>query len=333
VYVSEYLSNIEKVVRAQIIWRLGSIVVVGLLVAVILNVMLRKLIGRPLTAMVNTVQQFGRGNLTARMPHIETMELGLLADKFDKMAAAIQAADSDRKMRMEKAIDIQMKLLPVPSSLTDLKFTYIFRPAAEVAGDYFDIIRFPDNTFLFCVADIVGHGVPSAMEAAMLKAVLKITAQHEADPQRLIYLLHNSFSEVTPEEDFATVMLVHWKPVEGVINYVSAGHETGYLARSNGQIKELTSTGPILGITGLSEWSEQQFAIEPGDRIILLTDGITETLSTEGEVFGRDRIIEVINKFRQESIETFLDGLMEAVVTFRGSGMQLDDITVLSVDL
>jgi sigma-B regulation protein RsbU (phosphoserine phosphatase) len=333
VYVSEYLSNIKKVIRAQIIWRLGSIAVVGLLVVVIINVMMRKLIGKPLTGMVKTVQHFGQGNFSIRMPAVETKELGLLADTFDEMAAALQTADNDRKLRMEKAMNIQMNLLPAASSLTDLKFAYIFRPAAEVAGDYFDIIRLPDNTFLFCVADVVGHGVPAAMEAAMLKAVLKTAAPHESDPQKIIQLLHSIFSEETLEEDFATVMLVHWQPVKSILTYASAGHETGYLARSNGEILELNPTGPVLGIRELSQWSQISINVSPKDRIIMLTDGIIETFSPKGELFGRQRIIESLKLGRSQPINAISETLLNDIISFRGQVQQTDDITFLAVEL
>ena len=89
----------------------------------------------------------------------------------------------------------------------------------------------------------------------------------------------------------------------------------------------------ILGINGLSEWSEKQLGIESGDRLILLTDGITETFSPNGEAFDSSRLIEVIHKFRKETIEIFSEGLMEAIVAFRGTEIQLDDITMLAIEL
>lgn len=333
VFVSEYLSNIKRIVRAQVIRRIVSIILVGFALVIVLNFVLHKMIAVPLYGMVDVVRQFAIGRMSSRMPNVNTKELGVLTDEFNHMAGIIETAEKERRQRLEKARMIQQNLLPDTSSFNNIKLACLFQPAAEVAGDYYDIITLNDHSLLFCIADVIGHDVPAAMSAAMLKALLKEAVGQEYNLSKLIHRVHLAFSEVTLESDFATMILARWSPQNRRLYYVSAGHETAYLVRSEGQIEELNSTGPILGLEGISEWSEQELVIGQTDRLILLTDGITETLSPKGETFGRKRVIEVIEKSRQKPVEAFSERLIESIVTFRGSGIQLDDITMLAIEL
>ncbi len=333
VFVSEYLSNIKRIVRAQIIRRIVSIIFVGLALVIVLNFVLHKMVAIPLYGMVDVVRQFAIGQRSSRMPSVDTKELGVLADEFNHMADMIETAEKERHQRLEKARMIQQNLLPDTSSLDNIKLACLFRPAAEVAGDYYDVITLNDNSLLFCLADVVGHDVPAAMSAAMLKALLKGAVGQDYNLSELIHRVHLAFSEVTLESDFATMILVRWFPRNRRLYYVSAGHETAYLVRSKDQIEELNATGPILGLKGLFEWPEQKLVIGRGDRLILLTDGITETISPKGEAFGKKRVIEIIEKSRQESVDAFPERLIESIIAFRGSGIQLDDITMLAIEL
>lgn len=333
VYVSEYLSNIRQILRAQILRRVINIVLVGVALAVILNIVLHQFIAQPLRAMTSTIQRFGQGNLNSRMPFIRTMELGFLADEFDHMARTIETANTERRLRMEKAQMIQKNLLPDLSSIVDIRLTCLFQPAAEIAGDYFDIIRFSDHTLLFCIADVIGHDVPAAMGAAMLKALLKTATEQENKPEKLIYIVHSAFSQVTLEGDFATIMLAHWHPTSRVLTYVSAGQETGYLIRSQSEIQQLKSTGPVMGIQGLAQWSKTRLIITPRDRLVMLTDGIVETLSPQGEVFGRERLMDILEQTRSEPLNTLSEKLMDNITSFRGPTPQTDDMTMLAIEL
>lgn len=336
VYVSEYLSDVRLIVRAQVIRSIISIFLVGLTIAIVLNVILHRMVASPLYAMVDIVRQFAYGRRDCRMPNVKTNELGILADEFNSMAAMIETAEKDRNARLEKARQIQQNLFPDVSSVKDVKIACLFNPASEAGADYdyYDVIRLKDDSILFCLVDVIGYDVPAAMSAAMLKALIKEAAEQENDLAKLIARVHLSFSEVLPESDYATMFLARWSASERLLYYVNAGQEYGYLAKSNEHIEQLNSTGPILGLETLPQWTQQHITIDKGDRLILLTDGVTETISPQGEPFGRERIKQIIEKCMLESVEEFAEQLIHYVTKFRGSGRpQLDDITVLAVDL
>jgi len=317
----------------QLFRRIITIVVVGIVLALVINFALGRLISRPLKAMVNIVREFGKNNMQARMPDFKTQELGTLSNEFNHMAFSIEKSENERSNRLKKARMIQQNLLPRNLSLEGVEVHCTFYPAAEVAGDYYDIFKMEDRSLLFCVADVIGHDVPAAMGAAMLKALLKSEIGRKYDLSKLVYKLHATFSEVTLESDFATLILARWNPSNRRLYYVSAGHERGYLIRSSGEIETLDSTGPILGINGLGEWSQRELVVNEGARLVLITDGITESSSPEGEMYDKRRVVEIIKEHRDKPVKEFSEALMESVVGFRNSEAQHDDITMMAVDL
>lgn len=332
VYISEYLSNIKRIIRSQVLHRIASIFFVGLVLAAVLNLVLHQFISRPLRRMISVVQQFSQGKLETRMPNVDTRELGLLADEFDRMASVIETTESQRRSRMKRAQMIQRNLLPDVACINEVRIACLFRPAAEVGGDYYDIIQYPDQTLLFCVADVSGHDVPAAMGAAMLKTLFQASSEQESAPEKLIHLIHSGFSQVTLDEDFATMILARWNPKTRILKYVSAGHETAYLMQSQGTIQELTSTGPILGIQGLTQWSSKEISVVVGDRLVMLTDGLSETRSPKGEMFGRKRITEILNMSCSDPLNTLCQRIIENITSFQGQAPQTDDITVFIVE-
>jgi len=125
--------------------------------------------------MVETVQRFATGDLHTRMPASNTTELAVLAEEFDHMAAALERAEAERCLRMDKARRIQDNLRPDLGRVESLRSVCIFEPAAEVAGDYCDVVDLAHGSLLPCIADVTGHGVP----AAMLKTLLHTLARRE----------------------------------------------------------------------------------------------------------------------------------------------------------
>jgi len=335
VYVSEYLSDIRQIIITQVTRSIVSIILVGLTIAIVLNIILHRMIALPLNAMVDIVRQFAYGRRDCRMPDVNTNELGALADEFNHMAAVIETAEKDRNARLEKARQIQQNLFPDISSVKDVEIACLFYPASEAGADYdyYDVIRLKDNSILLCVVDVIGYDVPAAMSAAMLKALIKEAAEEENDLSKLISQVHVAFSEVMPESDYATMFLARWSVSERLLYYANAGQELGYLVKSNAHIEQLNVSGPILGLESSPHWTQQSVNIDEGDRLILLTDGVTETVSPQGEPFGRERTKQIIEKYRQQPVEEFAEHLINYVTRFRGSGPQLDDITVMAVDL
>lgn len=333
VYVSEYLKNIRKILHRIVLRRALAVLAAGIVLGAFLNISLRRLLIVPLGGMVDTVRVFARGDKSARMPPAKSEELGLLATEFDRMAEALEQAELDHRARMDRARAIQRNLLPDVRRVSGLGLAYVFEPATEVAGDYFDVIPLGDGSVILCMADVTGHDVPAAMGAAMLKALVQAHTAQETDPGRLLELLNRSYSGVSLSEDFATMAILHWQPGSNQILYASAGHEPVCLLRSDGETVQLKATGIPLGVMDDSaEWETKRMAVSHQDRIVILTDGLPEMRSPAGELFGRKRIVDLLEKHRRDSIEDVAEAPREAIRTHRGSRPPEDDITILIAD-
>jgi sigma-B regulation protein RsbU (phosphoserine phosphatase) len=331
-YILEPFSQTEQAIRLMILRRAAANTLVGLGIAAALNVMLQFWLVRPLGRMVDTVQQFGRGDLRARMPPNRSRELGLLADEFNTMASVLERNEADRRGQMDRARAIQDCLRPDLKEIAGARFACISQPAAEVAGDYYDVLPSGDGGVVLCVADVSGHGVPAAMGAAMLKTLLLNGAEHESDPAKLLAVLNAAFCRVTLPEDFATMALLHFTPGSPAAAYASAGHEPVFLVHSTGRTEDLKATGFPIGVQSPSTWEGRTLNVEPGDRLIMLTNGLVETKNPAGEPYGRDRLLADLIDLRTRPLTQMLAGILSRVTAYRGNTPQKDDLTGLAVE-
>lgn len=332
-YVSESLENLRAAVMGDIVRRLAGFALLAIVAALVVNVVLVRVVSKPLDRLVGTVQEIGAGQLGAEADSFSTAELDYLAGEINAMSSSLAAADRDRKTQMAKARDIQRNLLPQDIDAPGIRVGHIFEPADDVGGDYYDILPLDDGAWLFCVADVTGHGVPAAMTAAMLKTLLLQAAERFTSPAEMLHLINQRFTEVCLVGDFVTMALVRADPRTGSLTYASAGHEPAWLLPHTGQARELSSTGMILGINAEATWDDMAIGVATGDRLLIVTDGVSETLNGEGKMFGRQRLAHVLAESHDLSVEQTAGRINEAVKDFRSGTAQTDDVTLVLVEV
>jgi sigma-B regulation protein RsbU (phosphoserine phosphatase) len=333
VYVSESLENLRASVISDIVLRLVGFALLAIVAAAVVNVVLVRVVSTPLDRLVGTVQEIGAGQLGAEADSFSTAELDYLASEINAMSVSLAAADRDRKLQMVKARDIQRNLLPRDLDVPGINVAHIFEPADDVGGDYYDILPLHDGTWVFCVADVTGHGVPAAMTAAMLKTLLLEAAERFTSPAEMMHFINRRFMAVCLVGDFVTMALVRADPRTGSLTYASAGHEPAWLLPHTGQAGELSSTGIILGIDAESVWEDIAIDVAAGDRLLIVTDGVSETLNGEGKMFGRQRLASVLAESRELSVQQTAARINEAVKDFRSGTAQTDDVTLVLVEV
>ncbi|MGE5796492.1 MAG: GAF domain-containing SpoIIE family protein phosphatase [Ignavibacteria bacterium] len=233
---------------------------------------------------------------------------------------------------MKLAYEIQVDLLP--KSQPEIKGYQIAGksiPAKEVGGDYFDFISIDDNHLAFCVGDISGKGIPAALLMANLQATLRGQTSFGKSCKDCIFFTNNMLFHSTASNKFATLFYAILNSETNQITYCNAGHNNPYLIAADGKMTKLSVGGIIVGIMAEAQYDESIIDINPGEFLILFSDGITEAMNSAEEEFGDKRLTDIVLNNRKESVENIIDIIFREVKLFVGNSPQMDDMTVVIV--
>lgn len=231
--------------------------------------------------------------------------------------------------------EVQMGLLPdeVPQ-LDGVDCAATVWPCDDSGGDYYDFMRIDDHRVAFCVGDATGHGIGAAFITTTARACLRACmGEEDLDLGALFGRVSGLLEDDLADGKFITMFLGVYDTRDRTISYVSAGHDPGLLYRaSSNTFEELEATGAPLGIfPGLEFDAEKTAPLEPGDLLIVKTDGITEAENPAQEQFGDERLRAAIQARREDAPEKIVPDLHDEVVRYRDGAPQTDDVTVLCV--
>ncbi len=331
VYVSETMSSLYRSAVGDALRRLASFVALCIIAGIAVNFALIHIVTRPLNELVATVRSIGSGKLGVQAAALNSMELNFVAAEVNSMSAALADADNTRRLQMSKAREIQHNLLPQDVQIPGIRVAHFFEPAEDVGGDYYDAMQLDDGTWIVCVADVTGHGVPAALCAAMLKTLLMQATVQFNSPAAMLNFINRRFATVSLIGDFVSMAIVHVWPDSCKAVYASAGHEPALLVAKNGDVEELPSTGLLLGIDDEAEWEEISLSLNPGQRLYIVTDGVSETENAVGEMFGRSRLASLVSECRALEPDDAVEQFALRLSDFRGEMPQHDDVTVVLV--
>jgi serine phosphatase RsbU (regulator of sigma subunit) len=246
-----------------------------------------------------------------------------------------QQAEARERERIEQELRvarvIQQTLLP--KELPDLPGWQIsahWQPARAVSGDFYDFLPFPNGTLGLFVGDVTDKGVPAALVMATTRSILRTAAERFASPGQVLERANDLLYPDIPEKMFVTCLYALLDPAKGCLCYSNAGHNLPYL-RTNQGVKELRATGMPLGLMPGMTYEEKETFIDPGDCVILYSDGLVEAHNEEGEMFGFPRLRSLLGASGNgaATIETLLAELAE----FTGPAwVQEDDVTFVTLD-
>ncbi len=178
-----------------------------------------------------------------------------------------------------------------------LFFHHVYRPASSVGGDFFDVLKLSDHQAGVFIADVMGHGARSALITAILRTLLQTYARQAQDPALLLALVNRQFQELTQQTQqtmFVTAFYMVADTLKQTIQCASAGHPSPLLARRSARTVEALipppKDNPALGLFHSSEYTTFTRSMEPGDLVVLFTDGVLEAASPAGEEFGAVRL-------------------------------------------
>jgi serine phosphatase RsbU (regulator of sigma subunit) len=248
----------------------------------------------------------------------------LLEQTVEKGTIALQQQEEELK----RAREIQQMLLPskLPQP-AGAQIAGAWQPAREVGGDYFDVIQLDEKRIGICVGDVAGKGITAALLMANLQASFRALATADASPQVVCTKLNKFLCANTAPGKFVTFFYAVLDAEGPTLTYENAGHSPGLLLRSNGTTESLQGGGAVLG--ALPDWTYQDYVtrLQPGDKLLLSTDGITEAENAQLEEFGEERLIEVA-RARDGSALDIQRAIMQQVTTFCNGNFR-DDATLL----
>ena len=253
---------------------------------------------------------------------------------------AMVYSEADEKRRIERdldvARDIQRILLPAAApEIPGFEISGINIPASHVSGDYYDYIRIDEESWGIAVADVSGKGVPASLIMAMCRSVLRSVARAGESAAGVLRQVNRQLYPDIREDMFISMAyLVIHKSAD--IMLARAGHDAPLLFRTaDRSVTKVNPPGMALGIDSGNVFDrvtgDFKVRLDPGDCLILYTDGVTEALDLNGSEFGIGRLIEVIQGSAGESATTIVTRVTEAVKAFVGNQPQTDDITLVAI--
>ena len=197
-----------------------------------------------------------------------------------------------------------------------------------LSGDYFDVLEPSANKLALSIADVTGKGVPAALLMSNVQATVRALASES--PASLASRLNASLVRNSAPGKFVTFFHCQIDVAEHTLAYTNAGHCAPVLIRANGEVERLEASGAVLGV--FPEWTFQQSEtrLNPGDRLVLFTDGITEAANARDDEFGEERLVELIRALRDRGAHELKNRILQAVATFTGGRAQ-DDATLVVV--
>ncbi len=294
--------------------------------------------------LVSQGELIGLINLGARLSEQEYSadDRKLLNDLAIQAAPAVRVAQMVREQQIEAqarerveqelrvARLIQQTLLP--KELPDLpgwQLAVYWQPARAVGGDFYDFMPLPDGRLVLIIGDVTDKGVPAALVMATTRATLRGATRRLLSPGAALERSNNLLCPEMPPSMFITCLYAILDPASGRLHYANAGHDLPYWRR-NGGVAELRATGMPLGLLPGMKYEEKEIVIDPGENILFYSDGLVEAHNPEREMFGFERLRELVAAHANGS--SLIDLLLAELAAFAGPDWeQEDDVTLMTL--
>jgi len=256
-----------------------------------------------------------------KMVHDRTLEL-------DRINKELESRNRQFIKELKMAQSVQLGMIPEPSSIIAHKHLAVsvhYEAMSGVGGDLVDIVRVGRNSYAFLIADVCGHGVPSALITAMAKVSFMASCRWGLKPDELCTRVNKEISRLISGQWYFISMYLGIMDMEnGIFSYTNCGHHPALLQRGDGVLVTLNTDGKLAGVWEDAVFETQSVVLNPGDSILMFTDGITEARNPEGDFYGVERLHEYCRGNIASDAEPFLSFLIEEVNAFC-EGRDADD--------
>ncbi|MGA3016040.1 MAG: PP2C family protein-serine/threonine phosphatase [Bryobacteraceae bacterium] len=348
--VSTRISAVLGTVFQELNWAemaLTGFIVVGILFFIVemASLVAGVQLTRSITGAVHEIyagtQHVKDGDFSYRIPVKGSDQLAELGNSFNTMTEnlgrLIIVAKEKERLESELAIarEVQNQLFPkdVPFTKT-LELKGVCHPARMVSGDYYDFMALPNDSLAFAIGDVAGKGISAALLMATIQSTMRTqlsgfngTWEHHSTAYMVGNLNRLLFATTAPEK-YATFYFAMYNEAHHALTYTNAGHLSPMLLR-DGNLSLLEPTGTVVGAFASATYEEKTISLEHGDMLVAYTDGIVEPENAYGEMFGEERLQELLTKYARTDSSEIIARAMEAVVQWTGEGELQDDMTMV----
>ncbi len=344
-YTDEALGYINGTLR-NVLMKFVIILSISAMVILVFSFILSKTITGPIKKLMRGVTAIGNGDLDTRIEVEGNDEIGELSAAFNKMAgdlkeyirnlSAVTAEKERIGAELHVATQIQASMLPCifPAfpSRSEFDIYASMLPAKEVGGDFYDFFLVDEEHLAVVIADVSGKGVPAALFMVIAKTLIKNHAQLKQSPAEVFSRTNEQLCESNDAGMFVTAFMGILNLVTGELICVNAGHNPPCLRRVGGDFEYLKlRPGFVLaGMEGI-RYKEMSITLEKGDMLYLYTDGVTEATDQDGELFSEPRLLESLNRHKDDTLSVLLSGVKTDIDGFVKEAPQFDDITMLAL--
>lgn len=245
-----------------------------------------------------------------------------------KINLTIDLVNTNRKMSddIQFARSIQKKILPESMDMGNVHFKAQYFPSERLSGDFYDIIAVDDHRFVFYIADVMGHGVTASMMTIFVRQTMRSLINEEPTPNVVLEGLRDAFCELDlGDSNYFTLFYCLYDTHTGELCHTNAGHSAMPLVYNDKKAEFIRQPGvPVSPVFRAISYKNASMTLKTGDHVLLYTDGVTETVNIEGEQFGEERLLSLV----QGAEEDILRMILQNVTRFRWGEMQ-DDIALI----
>ena len=288
----------------------------------------------------NGLKNISSGNLDTVIDERNTKEFESLSDEINETVDSLKSYISEAEKRYDAELllakNIQTSalpsLFPPYPNIKDFDIYATMHTAKEIGGDFYDFYLLGETKFCFLIADVSGKGIPAAMFMMQSKTMIKNYIETGISIGEAITLANKELCNNNDAGMFVTAFICILDIKTGIINFVNAGHNPPLLYRKDGEFEYLKSKpGFVLAGIDTVKYKTQSMTLNPGDKLFLYTDGITEAIDLNENMYGEERLKTTLNNLKSGDPETTLNLIKNDLSEFVGDADQFDDITMLMV--
>ena len=235
------------------------------------------------------------------------------------------------------AREIQQAILPrifppFPEEAAQMDIAASMNAAKDVGGDFYDFFRIDADRIGFVIADVSGKGVPAAIFMAVSRTLIRATGIRGVSPSECMTYSNTLLAKESVNSMFVTVFYGIYNIRTGEVTYTNAGHNPPYIMKANGSVQSLPMSKDIIaGFLDDFQFTENTLQLEPGDTLLMFTDGVTEAIDPEENEYGVERLQQLLGQLVASDCQKIIDTVKADVKAFAGETEQSDDITLLAL--